>query len=298
MRLILPLPGQEAMATRLAELGRHELGAVEMRRFPDGESYVRIASDVSGRHVDLVCTLARPDERFLGLVFAAEAVRDLGAASVRLIAPYLAYMRQDRRFKPGEAVTSATFARLISGAFDALVTVDPHLHRYPALTAVYTIPAQALHAADLIADWIADQVEQPLVVGPDEESRQWVSAVAARAGAPHVVLHKDRHGDRDVSITVPDLGIFRGRRPVLVDDIISSGRTMIEAARQLVAQGMPKPVCVAVHALFANDAYPQLLAVADRVVTTDTVPHPSNAVSVALLIAAQSEGGDVPSRRL
>ena len=273
------------MAAKLAAAGGHELGRIETRRFPDGESYLRIATDVSGRPVDLVCTLAHPDGQFLSLLFAADAARDLGAASIRLVAPYLAYMRQDRRFKPGEAVTSVTFARLISEAFDALVTVDPHLHRYPTLAAVYSIPARALHAADLIADWIAAKVERPLVIGPDEESRQWVSAVAARAGAPFLVLRKQRQGDRDVSISVPELAPFAGLRPVLVDDIISSGRTMIEGARQLSLHSMPKPVCVAVHALFAEDAYAGLSEVAEDIVTTDTVRHPSNAISVAGLIA-------------
>jgi len=205
MRLILPLPGNETFARLLAEAGGWELGAIEARCFPDGESYVRILSDVADKSVDLVCTLARPDEGFLRLAFSADAVRSLGAREVTLIAPYLSYMRQDRRFRPGEAVTSKTFARLVSSTFDRLVTVDPHLHRYPALPALYTIPTDTLHAAPLLADWIAAEVEKPLIVGPDEESEQWVSAIAARVGAPFAVLRKIRHGDRSVDIEVPDL---------------------------------------------------------------------------------------------
>ncbi|WP_163434697.1 ribose-phosphate pyrophosphokinase-like domain-containing protein, partial [Escherichia coli] len=69
------------------------LGRLESRRFPDGETYVRLACNVSGRDVAIVCTLAQPDEQFLRLVFAARAARDLGAATVTLVAPYLAYMR-------------------------------------------------------------------------------------------------------------------------------------------------------------------------------------------------------------
>ena len=101
MRLILPMPGNERFAERLAKEGGFELGRLETRRFPDGERYVRIISDVAGRPVDIVCTLARPDPEFLTLVFAADAARDLGATEVNLVAPYLAYMRQDRRFKSG-----------------------------------------------------------------------------------------------------------------------------------------------------------------------------------------------------
>ncbi|MEJ6781272.1 ribose-phosphate pyrophosphokinase [Aminobacter sp. Piv2-1] len=285
MRLILPMPGNETFASDLAMSGGWELGRLETRRFPDGESYVRILSDVADRPVDLVCTLARPDEGFLGLAFVADAVRSLGASEITLIAPYLAYMRQDRRFQSGEAVTSKTFARLVSSTFDRLVTVDPHLHRYPALSSLYGIPAVALHAAPLLADWIAAEVASPLVIGPDEESEQWVAAIAARIGAPYAVLRKVRHGDRNVEVAMPDLTQWRGRQPVLVDDIASSGHTLIDAARQLPLQGLPRPVCAVVHGIFAEQSYRNLLQVADRIVSTDSVRHESNAIRLAPLIA-------------
>lgn len=285
MRLILPMPGNERFAESVAYAGGWETGRLEARRFPDEESYVRLMSDVSGRSVDLVCSLVRPDTNFLRLMFAADAARELGASEVNLVAPYLAYMRQDLRFQSGEAITSKTFARLVSTGFDRLVCVDPHLHRYPSLSTLYEIPTQTLHAAPLISDWIAAEVPEPLIIGPDEESEQWVSAVAARAGAPYVVLRKIRRGDRDVEIDLPDLSPWRGRRPVLIDDIASSGRTLIEAARQLSGQGLRRPVCVVVHAIFAGDAYQVLAKVSDRVVSTDAVVHPSNAISLAPLVA-------------
>src|SRR3546814_1243008 len=131
---------------------------LETRRFPDGESYVRLLTDVTDKCVDLVCTLARPDEGFLSLVFAADAARDLGVREVTLVAPYLSYMRQDRRFQLGEAVSSKSFARLVSATFDRLVMVDPHLHRYPALSLLYTIPAITFPAAPALADWIAAHI--------------------------------------------------------------------------------------------------------------------------------------------
>jgi ribose-phosphate pyrophosphokinase len=282
----MPLPGNETFARHLAEVGGWELGHMETRRFPDGESYVRILSDVAGRPVDLVCTLARPDDGLLRLVFAADAARALGASEVTLIAPYLAYMRQDRRFQPGEAVTSKTFARVLSSTFDRLVTVDPHLHRYPALSALYTIPTDTLHAAPLLADWIAAEVDQPLIIGPDEESEQWVSAIARRITAPYAVLRKIRHGDRNVDVELPDLSEWRARRPVLVDDIASSGQTLVEAARKLQLQGFRRPVCAVVHGVFAEESYARLRGLTDRIVSSDSIPHESNAIRLAPLIAA------------
>ena len=302
-RLVLPLPGNEAFAQRLADHGGWERGAMETRRFPDGETYVRLLSDVKDKVVDLVCTLARPDDGFLRLIFTADAARDLGARQVNLIAPYLSYMRQDRRFQPGEAVTSRSFARLVSSSFDQLLTVDPHLHRYPALTPLYTIPTNTLHAAPLLADWIAAEVDKPLIIGPDEESEQWVSAIAARIGAPYAVLRKVRHGDRSVEVQLPDLSEWSGRQPVLADDIASSGNTLIEAARQLPLQGFARPVVAVVHAIFADDSFQRLAALCDRIVSTDSVPHESNAVTLAPLIenviasAATVDGDLVRHRR-
>lgn len=299
MHLFFALPGNEDFTRRLAGAGGWEVGRLETRRFPDGESYVRLHSDVTGRHVVLVCTLSQPDDGFLRLAFAADAARSLGAASVSLVAPYLAYMRQDRRFLDGEAVTSRAFARLVSSTFDRLVTVDPHLHRYPSLAAVYSIPTMTLHAAPLLADWIAREIEAPLLIGPDEESEQWVAAIAARIGAPHLVLRKVRHGDRDVEIDLPEMNSWSLRTPVLVDDIASSGRTLIEVVRQFLSRGLRRPVCVVVHGIFAGNAYDELAALSGRVVSTDSVSHVSNAISLAPLIAGAFEVtvGTTPSRR-
>ncbi|MCR5880146.1 hypothetical protein LRS04_18875 [Phenylobacterium sp. J367] len=150
-------------------------------------------------------------------------------------------MRQDKAFKAGEAVTSRAFARLLSGAFDRLITVDPHLHRFKALSDLYTIPCVTLHSADLLGAWIRSEAPNALVIGPDSESEQWASDVAAAADAPVVVLRKERFGDRDVRITFPDLTAFAGRQPVLIDDIASSGRTLTAAARELGLRGVPAP---------------------------------------------------------
>jgi ribose-phosphate pyrophosphokinase len=281
--IILPLPGNERLAQAIAAKAGADLGDLETRRFPDEETYLRVASDVAGREVALVCTLADPDPQVLRLIFAARTARGLGAGRVTLITPYLAYMRQDRAFQPGEAVTSVQFADLLSAEFNRLITVDPHLHRHKALGDIYSIPTVALQAAPLLAAWTAANVAQPLVVGPDAESEQWARAIAA--GAPCVVLRKQRRGDREVEIGFPDLTAHAGRQPVLVDDIASSGRTLVEACEGLVARGFAPPVCVIVHPLFVEDAFDRLSAVAAAIVSTDTVAHPSNRISVAALLA-------------
>ena len=279
--VLFPLPGNERMAAALADELQAVRGSIEVRRFPDGDSYVRIDTTVSHRTVILVCTLNRPDEKFLQLSLAAATARDLGAAQVGLVCPYLPYMRQDARFRPGEAISSKYFAHLLGLSVDWLVTVDPHLHRIHSLDQLFAIPAAAVHAAPYLGDWIRNNVEKPLLVGPDSESEQWVASVAARAHAAYTILEKVRRGDRDVEVSMPNIGDAAGGRPVLVDDIISTGRTMVAAIRHLRALGLPAPVCVGVHAIFADDAYGALrTAGAHDIVTTNTISHPSNRIDL------------------
>ena len=284
---IVSMPGAEALAERLADRLVASRCGLESRRFPDGEIYLRVLGDVQSRVVAVAAHLRDPDLQIPGLLFLADALRELGASSVGLVAPYLPYMRQDKRFQPGEAITSRSFAHLVSGAFSWLVTVDPHLHRFASLDALYGIRTAAVSSVPAIAAWVRAQVAQPHIVGPDEESAQWASGVAALAGCSYSVLRKHRSGDRSVELTLPDLDELRGRTPVLVDDIVSSGQTLATTVRRLRALGLAAPVCIGVHAVFAGDALAALRAAgADRVVSCNTLPHPSNGIDVTEALAA------------
>jgi len=282
--LIFALPGNEDLAAQLATISGGRLGRLETRHFPDGETYLRFAEDLEGHSVVIACTLDRPDAKIAGLLFAADAAKELGATRVGLVAPYLCYMRQDRRFQPGEAVTSRSFARLISQHFDWLVTVDPHLHRYRRLDEIYSIPARALHAGPVIADWIARNVPKPYLVGPDRESSQWIQAVAKACGAPWAVLNKIRMGDASVSETSLSDPLC-GQTPVLLDDIVSSGATLLEALRQLPSDAGPA-VVIAIHALCSEEVRQALAKRGARLITTNSVPNVTAMIDIVPLLAA------------
>ncbi len=284
--IVFALPGNELIANRLTGLLKAEAGMSIIRHFPDGESYVKIDSNVAGRDIILVCTLDRPDDKLLPLYFTSKTLKEFGAARITLIAPYLAYMRQDKRFNEGESITSSLFATLISSFVDKLITIDPHLHRRSNLSEIYTIPTIVLHAAPLISAWIKGNIPNALLIGPDEESGQWVSAVARDTGVPYIVLQKIRHSDSNVEIIVPDVSQWKEHIPVLIDDIISTARTMIETVNHLVKDGYNPPVCVGVHGIFANNSFAELLASGiDKVITTDSIAHATNRISISELIA-------------
>jgi ribose-phosphate pyrophosphokinase len=282
----IAMPGNEQLADGLTSLLSLQRVATTVRRFPDGESHVRVLESVEGREAVIVCTLDRPDDKLVPLLLLAAAVREAGARTVGLVAPYLAYMRQDSRFHPGETISARHVAAWISHHVDWLVTVDPHLHRITDLSQIYSIPSHVVRAASSIAAWVRAEVRNPLLIGPDEESAQWVGTVANSAGAPFVVLAKTRRGDRDVRVSVPHVERWLSHTPVLVDDIVSTAGTMIETVRHLRRAGFAAPVCVAVHAVFAQTAFEDLLAAgAGDIASCDTILHPSNRISLVAAIA-------------
>lgn len=284
--LLFNLRSDEALAQSLCESLGLEEGRLDMRHFPDGESYLRILNEVKHCNVVVLADLYQPDHRVLPLLLLVETLKDLGAEDILLVAPYLPYMRQDKRFHSGEGLTLRYFAELISSYFSSLFTLDPHLHRYHDLSEIYDIPSRVGHAAPLLAEWIAANVETPVLIGPDSECEQWVSAVAKQAGAPFTVLNKTRHGDREVDISIPHIEHWRDHTPVLVDDIISGGHTMLETLSHLESLGLPKTVCIGVHGIFAEGSDTELAKQFAQMVTCNTIPHPSNAINISPLLVS------------
>lgn len=283
--MLIAFDDERAPARRLAAAAGLTVARAVVHRFPDGEVKLTLPARVP-RRVVLLRSLHQPNEKLVELLFAARTARELGARHVTLVAPYLAYMRQDRAFAPGEAVSQRHAGWLLDALFDRVVTVDPHLHRIASLADVLpNTGAVALSAAPLIGRYLRRRAAGALLVGPDEESAQWVRSAAEAAGLDWAVAHKSRRGDRRVAVTLPDVPID-GRAVVLVDDVISTGRTLADAARKLLAGGAARVDVAATHALFSGDAARALHAAGVGTVwTTDAVPHPSNAVRLAPLLA-------------
>ncbi len=284
-KIIFAMPGNESVANKIALKLELPVGEMELRSFPDAETYVRLLSDVSKKEVIIICTLYQPDSKLLPLYFLSKLLKDFGAGKITLVAPYLSYMRQDKRFHDGEAITSNYFASLISSFADELITIDPHLHRRNSMSEIYSIPCKVLHAAPLISNWITENIEMPLLVGPDSESEQWVKETAEKIKTPYIVLSKIRISDTEVKISVPEVEQFKQHTPVLIDDIISTARTMMVTAEHLSEAGLKPVTCIGVHGLFAGNAYDELLqAGVGKIITCNTIPHHTNKIDVSELI--------------
>jgi ribose-phosphate pyrophosphokinase len=286
LSLLLAFDDEAALAHALAAALGWPLALVDRHRFPDGETRLRLPPRLPPR-VAMLRGLQQPNEKLTELMLAAAGARELGAAQLTLVSPYLAYMRQDIEFTPGEVVSQRHLGRALAGWFDAVVTVDPHLHRVATMDEV--VPGRrgvALTAAPLLGEFIARQVPGALLVGPDAESAQWVGVAAARAGLDHAVCRKLRHGDHEVEVALPGVAL-QGRAVVLLDDVASTGRTLVAAARGVLAGGAASVDVAVTHGLFVDDAVARLReAGVRRLWSTDCVPHPSNAISVVPLLAA------------
>ncbi len=285
MSLVLRFPEYRQQAQRMADAAGFPSADVDIHHFPDGESRIRLPEKLPEK-VIFCRSLNQPNEKLIELILAAATARRLGAKQITLVAPYLCYMRQDKAFHPGEAISQRIIGELLAGRFDSLITIDPHLHRVHNLQqAVPVEQAITLSATGVMADWLAKQMENPLLIGPDEESVQWVAAIARHNHLDYCVARKERLGDRSVRVTLPE-GNYTGRHIVLVDDVASTGRTLEAAARELVPH---KPVSISVlvtHALFFGDAQQRLHHVGvEQIWSCDTIPHPTNHIQMAKLLA-------------
>ena len=277
---------EQAPAQAAADATGMALAVVVRHRFPDGEVRLRLPASLPARVV-VWRGLHQPNEKLVELLLVAQTARTLGARHLTLVAPYLAYMRQDIAFNPGEAISQRVVGAFLATLFDAVITVDPHLHRVATLKEAVPVPdAVVLSGAPLLADHIAAQRGDVLLIGPDEEALQWVAVAAQRHGWAHAVCRKTRHGDRQVDIELPALPVA-GRAVVLIDDVASSGHTLARAAELLSAAGAASVDVAVTHALFAPGAE-QLVrnAGVGAIWSTDCIAHPSNAVSIVPAVAA------------
>ena len=283
--MILAFPDYLSQAQRLAARLDLPLTEVVVHHFPDGESLIRLPPTLP-EHLIICRSLNQPNDKLIELLLCATTARELGGQRLTLVAPYLSYMRQDIANQPGEAVSQRIIGKLLAELFDDVLTVDPHLHRISSLTQAIPIKnAISLTAAYKIGDFLKQQFNHALLLGPDSESEQWVGAIAGNIGFDYAIANKNRLGDKQVEMTLPDSDL-RNRPVVIIDDMASTGRTLAKAAGLLQDAGCKDIYAVVTHALFCGDAYAHILnAGIKNIWTTDSIDHPSACIRLDALLA-------------
>ena len=280
--IIQSLPSSSRDATRLAARLGIPFHEIAIHRFPDGE--IRVTATPASPVTIIYASLDRPNPKLIALILAADALRRGGAKRLVLLAPYLCYMRQDTAFREGEAISQKAIGAIIAACVDRVITVDAHLHRTPDIGAVFPgISSDNLSAMPAIAVALRKTGLDPatIVVGPDAESEPWVSDLASQLGLSHTVAQKTRLGDRSVGIGFPDPIRVAGRPALIIDDIVSSGGTMIACTKALKSAGATMIDAVITHALFPEELCAVMIQSGIRSIrSTNSVPHSTNAISL------------------
>ncbi|MEK6958401.1 MAG: ribose-phosphate diphosphokinase [archaeon] len=290
-KIVFALPNSIGLGARIAERANAKKGELTISRFPDGETYVRFEEHIEGKEVILVQTMnPKPNEAMMEIVLAGRTAKELGAKKVVGVVPYLAYMRQDKRFHFGESLSNKIAAWMLMHGLDKIITVDPHLHRVKEMGELFHIEHKKLSANSAIAEFISKKFsgKDTVIVGPDIESSQWAKRIADSIGFRSAIFLKERFSPRKVKIKVTTELDWRGKNVVIVDDIVSSGHTMIEAVKE-IKKRKPKAVhCICVHGIFAEGAFEKLgKAGAKTIVSTNSVVHKSNGIDLSELIARE-----------
>lgn len=287
--IITSCGNSKKLAKKIAKKLGCRFSPLTVASFPDGDIYLRFNANLKRKKVVIVCSFQpHPDMSLFDIVFAVETAKDLGAKKVILVAPYLAYMRQDKRFHPGECVSSKVMAKLLNHSVDKLITVDPHIHRYKSLKDIFTIPARKLTANYLIADYIQKHFRNEVIIGPDWESYQWAEAIAKQVRVGATVLKKTRYSSRHVDVEITKQVPINMKNVVIVDDIISTGHTVIEAAKKAKKLGAKSITAIAVHGLFVENALLKMKkAGINQVITTNTIEGKTVKIDVSSVLVEE-----------
>ncbi|MBN1644948.1 ribose-phosphate diphosphokinase [Candidatus Woesearchaeota archaeon] len=284
--IVLGGTNSKELARKLARKSKAKYGHLIVDHFPDGERYIRLPFDVKDKKIILVESMfPNPDLIMIETIFAARTCKELGAKQVILVAPYLAYLRQDKRFHPRECWSNRIMAALLTCA-DKIIVIDPHLQRISKLSEIFRISSKRISANKVLGEYIKKNIKNPLILGPDLESFQWAQKIADMIRVQSTVLRKKRYTSRHVKIKLKNGHEIKNRNIVIIDDIISSGHTMIEVIKQARKKGAKTITCMAVHGIFAENAYNKMKkAGATRIITTNTIQNKTSKIDVSGVIA-------------
>ncbi len=267
-------------ADELSKLLNVPLVKTEIKRFPDGELYLRVLQTVKQEHVVVIQT-THPDERIIELLLLLDALKRADAATVTVIIPYFGYGRQDKQFKEGEPISAQLMATLISMNSNRIITVDPHKEK---ILDFFTVPAYGISAVELLSNYLNNK-NIDVVLAPDKGALNRAQKTAALLNCEVDFLEKTRIDGSTIQITPKSLDV-KNKNVAIIDDIISTGGTMASAIQELKKQKATKVYVSCTHGLFVGSAIEKLRAAGcDEIISTDSICSSFSIVKISPIIA-------------
>jgi ribose-phosphate pyrophosphokinase len=281
--LIIGGSASQKLAAKVARDLEENLSPIETRRFPDGERYIRIKDEIPKEAVVIQSTGYPQDENLMELFLILKNLKSLGVERIRVVIPYFGYGRQERRFLSGEAVSAVIVAELLEAA-GATEIYSINLHE-KNIKEFFHIPVHEISAMPLIANYINETVDNPMIIGPDKGALGFAQEISAILNCECDHLEKTRISPEKVETKPKKLDV-EGRNVVIIDDIISTGGTIVNATKILKDLGANKVVVGCVHPVLVEDALLKIFAAGvDDVFSTDTLRSDVSTISVAELVA-------------
>ncbi|MDD5473357.1 MAG: ribose-phosphate diphosphokinase [Candidatus Methanoperedens sp.] len=272
-------PASQLLTGRVSDALKSNLMISEFKRFPDGESYIRILDDFAGDNVTIIQSIVN-DSDFIVLLQLIDACNE--AAKLNVVIPYMGYARQDKQFKKGEPISARVIAKAIEA--DCVFTVNIHDE---SILGYFDAKAVNLDATPMIGKYIKNmKFKDPLIVAPDDGAISLARNASENLGIDYDFLEKTRLSGEEVSIHPKNIAV-KGRDVIIIDDIISTGGTMAETISLLKKQGAHEVFAACVHPVFSNNAILKLFkAGVKAIIATDTIDKGVSVVSVAPVIAS------------
>jgi len=274
------------LAQKIAKKLKVSYSDLKVKKFPDNEIGVRFMNNVKGKAVVLIQSFyGNVNDCVVEVLFAAETAKDLGAKNVILVAPYFPYLRKDKRYESGECISCKAIAGIISKSLDRVYVIDPHLHKGIKLSKLFSIKALQLTSNPYIVDYIKRNIKNPLIVGPDKGSLEMVKVISGKLKCKYMIMEKKRISGSKVKVRLNKKIDLNEKNIVIVDDIISTGNTILESAKALKKLGVKKFNCIVAHGVLVEKALEKLRKANVKVVTTNTIPNKAAKIDVSHLIS-------------
>lgn len=281
--LIIGGSASQKLAAKIAKELNTTLIPIETRKFPDGERYVRINGKLKDEAVVVQSTGYPQDENLIELFLILKNLKSMGIKKIKVVIPYFGYGRQERRFKSGEAISATIISELLefSGA-DEIFCINLHEDN---ITEFFKIPAHDLSAMPPIADYVKKTLENPVIIAPDKGALGFAKEIADILHCEYDYLEKTRISPEEVETKPKSLNV-KGKEAVIIDDIISTGGTIVNAVKILKEHGASKVIVSCVHGVLVEDALLKIFtAGVDDIVATDTLKSEVSVISVASIVA-------------